>query len=287
VIGTRALAVAVCCVVAGSSARAADTLDDLERLIRLAVEQRQASDQERSRLVSEAATLAAAIGAAQNQAGSPARASATLERQLRDFDRLAARLDAADRKLKDHDATIARLRRAFTVELDKHTRQLSQTDRLKSAPLAIELEARRRRIDALTGPPHEFRPLLIVRAAAMDTAADLDHKLAVLAAEQVRGTEALDTMDRDLSVLEGRMIVTRRLLNDLEAAARGAPQDLRLIQRQVDEVQNRLRDLDVRRSGLRRVRDTVVQGLADVTQQIAECRARRRAWIQSGQERQA
>jgi DNA repair exonuclease SbcCD ATPase subunit len=281
VIELRALATAVCCLIAIFQGRAG-SLDDMERQIRGVVAQRQASERERAGLVSEAAKLAEAIGLAQSRAGSPSRASAPLERQLRDFDRLAARLDAVDRTLKDYNTTIARLRKAVALELDKQARQAREADPLRFAALATQLETTRRRIDELTGPPREFRPLLIVRPSATDTAADLDQKLAVLDAEQARGTEALVALDQDLTVMGGRMVVTRRLLTDLEAAARGAPPDLRLIQRQVDEVQNRLRDLDASRRDLQRVRETVVQELAEVRRQIAECRTLRRATIQPG-----
>lgn len=272
----RTLAVMACCLSVASRGHAA-TLDDLERQIRNVVTQRQTSERERSRLVLEAASLAEAI--AQASRGAPARANAALERQLRDFDRLAGQLDSADRAMKGSDATIARLRRAFSAEIDKLTKELSHTDARTSAAREAEWEAARRRVDELVAPPAPFRPLLIVRPAVTDTVSDLDQKLAVLTAEQARGTDALRALDRDVAVLEGRAIVTRRLLDALETTARGAPQDLRLVQRQVDEVQTRLRDLDVKRRELRRVRDAVVGGLTDLERQAGECRARRAALI--------
>jgi chromosome segregation ATPase len=276
VIEPRALATAVCCLIAIFQGRAA-TLDDLERQILGVVAQRQAAEGERARLVSEAAKLADAIGLAQSRSGSASRASAPLERQLRDFDRLAARLDAVDRTLRDYNSAIARLRKAVAVELDQQAKRAREADPLKFAALATQLEITRRRIDEITGPPREFRPLLIVRPSATDTAADLDQKLAVLDAEQIRGTEALVALDQDVTVMGGRIVVVRQLLTDLEAAARGAPPDLRLIQRQVEEVQSRLRDLDVSRRDLLRVRETLVQELAEVRRQIAECRVLRGA----------
>ncbi|MEO8519756.1 MAG: hypothetical protein ABI603_00250 [Acidobacteriota bacterium] len=268
----RTLAVALCCLAIASPLRAA-TLDDLERQIRDVVTERQASQKERGRLVAEAAALADAISAAQRR--TQARADAALQRQLRDFDRLARQLDAVDRALKNHDTTITRLRLVFDAEIDKQTKALSRADASTSAARASELEAARRRVDDLTGPTAGFRPLLVVRPMATDTVADLDQKLAVLAAELARGTNALKALDRDLSVLDGRGIVTRRLLDDLEATARAAPQDLRLVQRQVDEVQQRLRDLELQRIALRRVREAIVSGLADVDLQGRACRARR------------
>ncbi len=274
----RTLAALACCLVVASRAHAAP-LDDLERQLRDVVTQRQTSERERSRLMLGAAALADVISAAQASSGARSRASASLERQLRDFDRLAGQLDSTDRAIKNDDVTIARLRRAFSAELDKLTKELSQTDARTSAARAAELEAARRRIDELSAPPAAFRALLVVRPAATDTVADLDQKLAVLAAEQTRGSEALGAFDRDLAVLGGRAIVTRRLLDGLESTARGAPQDLRLVQRQVDEVQGRLRDLEVRRTDVRRVRDAVVAGLTDLEQQVRECRARRAALI--------
>ncbi len=274
----RTLVALACCLVVASRAHAGP-LDDLERQIREVVTQRQTSEQQRSRLMLEAAALADAISAAQASSGAPSRANTSLERQLRDFDRLAGQLDSVDRAIKNHDATIARLRRAFSSELDKQTKELSQVDARTSAARTAELEAARRRIDELIAPPAAFRPLLVVRPAATDTVADLDQKLAVLAVEQSRGTEALSAFDRDLAVLGGRALLTRRLLDGLESAARGAPPDLRLVQRQVDEVQARLKDLDVKQRELRRVRDAVVVGLTDLKQQARECRARRAALI--------
>ena len=274
----RTLAALACCLVVASRAHAAP-LDDLERQIRDVVTQRQTSEQERSRLMLEAAALSDAISAAQASSGARSRANTSLERQLRDFDRLAGQLDSVDRAIKNHDATIARLRRAFSSELDKLTRELSQVDARTSAARAAELEAARRRIDELIAPSTAFRPLLVVRPGAADTVADLDQKLAVLAAEQARGTEALSAFDRDLAVLGGRALLTRQLLDGLESAARGAPQDLRLVQRQVNEVQANLRDLDVKRTEVRRVRDALVAGLTDLEQQVRECRARRATLI--------
>jgi len=275
VIERRALVIAVCCVVGASQGHAA-TLDELERQIRGVVLQRQAAERERAAIAVTAATLAEAIGDAQPQPGSPVRANATLERQLRSFDRVAGQLDAADRLLRSRDEAIARLKRAFGVELEKELKALSEAELQTAAARAEELETARRRVEALGGPPETFRPLIVVLPSATDTVADLDQKLAVLAAEQARGTDALAGMDQDLSVVEGRLIVSRRLLDDLEAAARRAPQDLRLVQRQVDEVQRRLRDLDDRRRAMQRDRDALALGLVEVGRHIAECRARRR-----------
>ncbi len=272
------LAIILCCLAIASPGGAA-TLDDIERQVREVVTERQTAERERARLVLEAASLADAISAAQAPRGTPARASAALERQLRDFDRFAGQLDAADRAMKSYDATIARLRRAFSAEIDRLTKQLANSDPRTSAARQEEWEAARRRVDELIAPPAIFRPLLIVRPAATDTVADLDQKLAVLTAEQARGADAVSALDRDLAVLQGRALVTRRLLDDLEATARGAPPDLRLVQRQVDEVQARLRDLDVKQRDLQRARDAVVSGLTDLEQQARECRTRRAALI--------
>jgi chromosome segregation ATPase len=274
----RTLAVIVCCLAVASRGDAA-TLTDLERQIRDVVTQRESAERERARLVLEAASLADTISAAQAPRGTQARASGALERQLRDFDRFAGQLDAADRTIRGYDTTIGRLRRAFSAEIDRLSKELAKTDPRTAATRQEEWEAARRRVDESIAPPATFRPLLIVRPAATDTVADLDQKLAVLTAEQARGADALNAVGRDLAVLQGRTIVTRHLLDDLEATARGAPPDLRLVQRQVDEVQARLRDLDVQQRDLRRVRDAVVSGLTDLEQQARECRTRRAALV--------
>lgn len=272
------LAVIVCCVAVAWRGDAA-TLDDLERQIRDVVTQRQTAERERARLVLEAASMADAISAAQAPRETRARASGALERHLRDFDRVAGQLDAADRAIRGYDTTIGRLRRAFSAEIDRLTKELAKTDPRAAVARLDDWEAARRRVDELIARPATFRPLLVVQPAATDTVADLDQKLAVLTAEQVRGADALDALDRDLAVLHGRTIVTRHLLDDLEATARGAPPDLRLVQRQVDEVQARLRGLDDKQRDLRRVRDAVVSGLTDLAQQARECRTRRAALI--------
>lgn len=270
--GVRALAVAVCCLAFAAPSRAA-TLDDLEQQIRGLVAQRRVSERERERLVSAAASVAAAI--ASTPRSTTTRADSDLQRQLRSFDRLAGQLDAVDRALKGSDTSITRVRRAFDAELDKQSKELARGDASTTATRASELEAARRRVDALGGTPGGFRPLLLVRPVATDTVTDLDQKLAVLAAEEARGIEALGALDRDLSVIDGRMVVTRRLLDDLEATAGAAPQDLRLVQRQVGEVQQRLRDLESKRNDARMVREAIVTGLADVSAQAAACRAAR------------
>lgn len=271
----RALAVVACCLVVAARVHGAP-LDDLERQIHDAVARRQASEQQRAELMLEAAALAETIGAEQ---ASGARATAALERHLRDFDRLARRLDATDRAIKNDEATIVQLRRAFGAELDKLTQALAQGDARASAARATELDAARRRIDLMVAPPAAFRALLVVRPAATDTVVDLDQKLAVLAVERTRGLDALDAFDRELAVLGGRTVVTKRMLDDLEQTARAAPPDLRLIQRQVDEVQARLRDLGVKTAEVRAARATVVAALADLEQHVTECSARRAALI--------
>lgn len=266
-----------------SQSRAA-TLDDLERQIRAAVAQRQALLRERARLVSQAAALADTISDAQPSGANAVRADATLERRLRAFDKVAGQLNGADRDFKTHQATILRLRGAFSIELERQTKELARLDPRTAAARAAVLEAARQRVEELSAPTDTFRPLLVVRPEATDTSADLDQKLAVLAAEQARGAEALSTIARDLAVLEGRTILTRRLLDNLEAAALTAPLDLHLVERQVGEVQQRLRELSVQRIQLQRLRDTVVDGLADVDQQIKACRARRGGQVPSGEE---
>lgn len=210
------------------------------------------------------------------------RANAAVARQLRQFDRLASQLDAVERTLKALDATLARVRGVFHNNVDIQS-SLARGTPLTSAARIAALEAARQRVDTLIGPVTSFRPLLIVSPLDTDTIADLDQKLTILAAEQARGIGALASMDRDLAVLDGRRLVTTRLLTDLDAAARSAPPDLRLVQRQVDEVQQRLRDLEAKRSELRRARDGLAKGLVDVEQQTRNSRARLAQLMPPGQ----
>lgn len=269
---------AACWLACGARGSAAP-LDDLEAQVRAAVERRKAAEGERSRLIQEAAGLAGAIRDAQPPLGGAGRAGSALERRLRDFDRVAAQLDASDRTLRSLDADVARLRRAFDAEFERESRELQGRSSSAALARAAELAAARRRIDQLSTPPPAFRALLVVRPAPTDTVPDLDQKLAILSTEQSRGNAALAAVERDLTILDARLLVTRRLLEQLDAAARGAPQDLRLVQRQADDVQQRLRDIDQERTTLGQLRDTIRRELAEVERDIAECRARRAALI--------
>lgn len=269
----RAAAVALW-FLAGSAPLWAATLAELEQQVRAAVTSRRQASDERTRLVSEAAALAVTISTAE-RGGGPLRASAGLERSLRDFDRLARRLDTVDRSLRALDSDVARLRRAFNDEFDRQSRQLSQDVGGTAFARAEELDSARRRVDELSAPPIPFRRLLVVEPSSSDTLTDLDRKIAILTSEQTRGTEALASVRNNLSVLDARAIVTKRQLEELTANSQGVPQDLRLVQRQVDEVRARLRDIESLRDDAQRLRASIEQDLADVQQQTARCRLRR------------
>lgn len=269
----RTLTVALWCLFSSATLLAA-TLADLEQEVRTAVAARKQAGDERSRLIAAAATLAATINTAERASGS-VRAGSGLERSLRDFDRLARRLDAVDRSLHALDGEVARLRRAFDEEFERQSRQLPQDRSASAYARAAELDNARRRVDELSAPPPAFRRLLVVQPSSADTVTDLDRKIAILVSEQTRGDDALTAARNNLSVLDARIVITRRQLDELTTNAQGVPQDLRLVQRQVDDVRARLRDIEAARDETLRVQTTIEQDLAVVQQQITQCRQHR------------
>lgn len=275
----RSLALALCFVLSGATAWS-ESVEDLERQLQAVVAQRAAVQQRRTELVAQAASLADAIAPLQSVSGGRTRASAELAGQLRQFDRVVSQLDESDRTLKNAEAQVARLRRAFLTELERESRQLSErSDPRATAVRTSELEAARRRVDEISATGTTFRPLLVVSALSTDTVGDLDRKLAVLASERTRGTEAVAALDQELAVLGGRAVAAQRLLVDLDAAARTAPQDLRLVQRQVDEIHKGLQDVERHQAELRLSREALVSDLADLQKRMNECEARRRSLL--------
>lgn len=263
------------CLMLASTAWSA-TVEELERALRAIVAAQAATDRERAILISDAATLVDVISSLQDRS---TRASPALENQLRRFDRVSGLLDAIDRKHRGQEADCVRVRSALVAEIDRESRQVERTAMLRpAASRIVELESARRRSQDLCGAAL-VRPLLDVSAAATDTVADLDQKLALFAVERQRGVDVLSATDRELAVVEGRTMLTRRLLDQMDSLARGAPQDLRLMQRQVEQVQQNLRALDVQRAALRTRRGAFVDGLATIEKRTSECLARRRALI--------
>ena len=275
----RAVRAALCCLMVSAAAWAA-SISEIERQLRAATVGRALAQKQRADRMAEAATLADVIAAEEDGSLGRTRASAELGGLLRRFDRLVSQLDESDRTIKGADVAILQLRQVFLAAFEAERRQLGAlTDLRSAAARSTELEAVRRRVDEMTASDATFRPLLVVSLSPADTVDDLDQKLAVLAAERLRAVDAVAATDRELSVLGGRAVVTRRILAGLEDAARRAPQDLRLVQRQVDEVQNGLRDIQSRQTEVGGVRDTIVSGLADLEKRVTECETRRRLLI--------
>ena len=174
------------------------------------------------------------------------RAGSGLERSLRDFDRLARRPTLSTDRCARSTARWRRLRRAFDEEFERQSRQLPQDRSASAYARAAELDNARRRVDELSAPPPAFRRLLVVQPSSADTVTDLDRKIAILVFEQTRGDDALTAARNNLRAgcTHRHHATTTRRTHHQRA---GRPQDLRLVQRQVDDVRARLRDIEAAR----------------------------------------
>jgi chromosome segregation ATPase len=263
-----------------TSSMGAATLPDLERSLRDAVSTRARLVASRTQRITEASAAAAEISRLKARAETAVRADRELENRLQQFDRLSAGLDAADARLRDQDRLVARLRAEFDAAADAESRGLTEDRR--SAPRDVasrlsEIDQARRRVEQLQTGGSDFRPVLDIRLAPSDTEADIDRKLPVIAAERERVLSELDRIAREFSVLEAREAVKTRLLQNLETAVREAPPDMRVLQRQADDVMQSLQEVNRQRQDLRREQRELRQALVNLDERRAECQARRRA----------
>jgi FtsZ-binding cell division protein ZapB len=175
---------------------------------------------------------------------------------------------------------IGQLRAAFDAEADAETRRVSEdrgSDPSVVASRLSDVDERRRRVGQLTHAAPGFRPVLDIRLAPGDTVVDIDRKLTILGAERERATAELRRLAQELSVLDARETVKRRLLDSLETALNEAPADMRVLRRQTDDLTQSLRDLNRQRQDLRASRRDVQQAIVQLDERQGELQTRRRA----------
>jgi chromosome segregation ATPase len=271
---------AVICVWTIASSLEAATLVDLERALIDAVNVRARIAATRDQRVAEASVLADEIARLKTRAGSAARADAVLESRLQQLDRLSTGLDQADARMREQDGLIGQLRAAFDAEADAESRRVTEdrgADPRVVASRLSDVDERRRRVGQLTRMAPDFRPVLDIRVTLSDTVVDIDRKRAIVTAERERASAELGRLARELSVLDARETLKRRLLDTLESALSEAPAEMRVLRRQMDDLTQSLRDLNRQRQDLHALRRDVDRALAQLDQRQGELQARRLA----------
>lgn len=277
----RAVAAAIGVWAIASSLDAA-TLLDLERALVDAVSARARIVTTRDQRMLEASVLADEIARLKTRAGDVARADPALENRLHQFDRLSAGLDQTDARLREQGQLINRLRSTFDAEADAESRRVTSTRGADPSIVASRLSAidqARRRIEQLQNAAPAFRPVLDIRLATVDTVADIDRKLPLLAAERGRAMAEVSRLMRETSVLDARETLKSVLLDSLEAALRETPADIRVLRRQADDLTQALQDIRRQRQDLVRDRSDLQQAIARLDERRAEFEARRRVLI--------
>jgi chromosome segregation ATPase len=231
------------------------------------------------RLQAEAAALAERISQLKVPGAAP-RAGRELTRQLREFDRLAGRLDALEGDVVEQERRIARARAEFQAAADEEEQRLEQRARREGAGAVAEalsaLESARRRVAALESAI-AFRPPLEVALDPQDGPAEIEAKLAVLAGERARVSARLQDLRRDEGLLATRIEAKREWARELGVARRDAGGSVELLDRGYEQVQAALRALSARAEALVRERAALESAEAGLAARQREAEERWRA----------
>jgi hypothetical protein len=252
-------------------------LDAQERALRDAWAERTRLVDDRTKRMAEAAALADEIAKQKAGAGSGHRADRRLEDSLKRFDRVAGRLDALDRKIRDQDRSIAVLTRRFEDTAASETARLTASNQpKKAAHLARELDAidqARRRVAALGAHEPVFRPVLEVGVSPEDGPVELQEKILLLETERDRVLKGMARVDADASVLAARIQAKRHLSQELESEGRTPDPEQALARSESKAVAQSLRDLSTQRDALLKQKADLVTALTQVDQRLAELRS--------------
>jgi hypothetical protein len=258
---------------------AAAALQELERALQDALNERERLVAARTGQITRASAIADDIARLKDHARTAGRADPELESRLQQFDRLSRVLDNADARLRDQDRLIVRLRGEFDAEADAETRRVTTggaTPPREVASRLSDIDQAKRRVARLGGAVPPFRPVLDIRFGADDTVVDVERKLPVIAAERMRVVTELDRLARELSVLDARATIKARLLQNLEAASREAPPDMRVLKGQADDVALSLREMNVARQDLLKQQSALRRIVDGLDERRAEGEVRRR-----------
>lgn len=233
---------------------------EIERDVARAAGERDTRRAERQQVQAQAAAAAERVAALKRPGGGTDRAGSALARELREFDRLAARLDTLEREVATFEQRLARLRAAFEAAADDEEGRLEERARREGAaavaPQIEALRAARRRIAGQAETPG-FRPPLDIGLSALDGVAELEAKLALIDGERARITQRLVEARREETLLATRMEAKREWARQLAAARRDAAGSVDLLDRGYEEAQSALRGLAARIEALARERSTL------------------------------
>jgi hypothetical protein len=249
------------------------------RALEQATAQRDTRRIERAQRAQDASHVADAIADLKARNPGP-RAAPGLEARLRTFDRLAARLDEAERRLQAAEQQHERARRELLTTLAAESVALmAVSDPSARAQRASALADAQRQAEAEadTVSMDTFRPLLDVTLGVDEGGPDLDAKAALLEAEQTRGHEQLERLAQARRLLEARLDVARRLAAEAETARREAGSAQPLLQREADALKLRVRDLQASREALARTDADLRRALATIEARLIEAARRRQA----------
>jgi chromosome segregation ATPase len=244
---------------------AADSLEDLERVVRETAAVRDQLQAERQSRNAEASRLADEIAELKRRAVRP-RADRELERRLQSFDRIASVLDDLDRRLWAQERALAQARARFIARADAELAALTKQRAGAGATVASRveaIEAARRRVRGSGADALGIRPALDIALAPEDGLSEVQAKLALLRAERQRLADAVHTLQRELAVVDARLALKRQLARDLEAATRDAGMTSALVQREMDDLLASIRELEQRR-------ETVARDAAALPQELGQ-----------------
>jgi DNA repair exonuclease SbcCD ATPase subunit len=247
-----------------AGAQGASLLDEVVR----AADERDRLRAEKEALHAEAARLAERLSGKDTAAG-----------KLREFDRLANRLDRLDREIASRERSLERTLLDFEAAAAREERRLEARARaegaLAIAPDLAALAAARQRADALRTPA-VVRAALDVTLDDLDGPAELETKLALVDAEKARLASEARRLAEEATVLGARIEAKREWTRRWASARRDAAGGLELVEQAFEEAEARLRRLQARADELSRDRDTVSAALKQLDTRRVEIETRLR-----------
>ncbi len=270
---TRALALALLVsAMQVAPAAAAQSLAVLEARLRQALTEQTRSEAAQAALVAQAERECDAIERAKSAQLGP-RAGAELERRLRAFEGMAARLDAAEARVSADRATRARAHADFEAAAEREEQRLTRLPGAHPDAL-VELGAARARVAGLAPAPPPARPALDVRADDADGPEQLVAKLELLDAERARLEVELARAARTQTLLAARLDARRLQARDLARARRQGAGRLTLLERAADASRASLVDLEARVQAARRSHEDLQRGLQSLAERREDLRRR-------------
>lgn len=231
-----------------ATAAVAGTRADVEREIARVSSDRARMRGERQDLLTTAGALAERITRAK-QAAATTRADPELTRELRDFDRLADRLDDVERRLTGLERDIRKLLGQFDEAADLEERALERRAQREGArAVSGDLAALAAARDGLADLRDSggFRSALEISLDPLDGPAELDAKIGLMDGERQRISARLADLRREEVVLTTRLQARRQWARELSVARREAAGGVELLDQVHERTEATVRGLTTR-----------------------------------------